>query len=146
MSAEIIQFGKPQSISAKFKPSGRKSVRRRVRYEPEPEPEREAVRCTVDDQLYEVEFYGKSVTRVSSIRYRRSGHNSDRIETLRYRCDGRYHCDEIIEAARRVRGQVSTESDRQAEIVAQLRARHARLTRDLEKVEATIASLQRGIN
>jgi hypothetical protein len=151
MSAEIIQFGKAQSISAKSKPAAKKSVQRRVRYEPEPEPQREAVRCTVDDRLYEVEFYGKSVTRISAIHYRCNGRNG-RIETLRYSHWygsgwGRYGDPDpdIVEAARRARGQVSTGSDREAAI-AQLGARHARLMRDAEKVEATIASLQREIN
>lgn len=64
MSAEIIQFGKPQSLTAAAKRYA-KASRRRVR--------RKTVRFALDGELYEVEFYGNAVRHVFAIRYRISG-------------------------------------------------------------------------
>jgi hypothetical protein len=171
MTAEIIQFAKPQSISAQFRPAGQESVQRRVKPEAEnachgaeviarrgrphdrfayrQDPEIEAVRCTVDGRLYEVEFRGASVCYVFSVSYR---NRDGRVDELRRRCWNAaypWHYSSldpaIVEAAKRARSRGDAGVSREAAI-AQLRDRHARLLRQAEKVEATIAILQHGIN
>jgi hypothetical protein len=146
MTAEIIQFAKPQSIPAKFKPAGHKSVLRR----PEPELEKEVVRCAVYGRLYEIEFRGESICRVYFVHHRHRGRDGH-IETVRRRewSAGAYGRGELnpefVEAAWRARGQSGANTSREASI-AYLRERHAQLMRQAEKVEATIVVLQRGIN
>lgn len=152
MTAEIIQFGKPQ-------PAGRKTaastiVEQRVlqarRARPKPH-ELEAVRVEVEGRLYEVVFRGKSVDKVSAVHYCLDSRKG-RIKTIRYghwASYGHWNRHElnpaVVEAARRVRGQDGTESNREMAI-AQLRQRYARLMREAEKVQATIAIMQRGSN
>jgi hypothetical protein len=170
MTAEIIQFGKPQSISAKFKPARQKGVQRRVKPEAEnachgaeviasggprgrfayrQESEIEAVRCTVDGKLYEVEFRGASACYVFSVSHR---NRDGRVDELRRRCWNAaypWHYSSldpaIIEAARLARGRGDTVISQEMAI-AQLRKRHAQLVRQAVKVEATIAILQHKIN
>ena len=140
MTAEIIQFGKPLSSPAQLGARRNESIQRRVK--PEAESEFEAVRCTVDGKLYEVVFRGASVCDVSALHYRHRAGRGDHIETIRHR--HRRELDPVIvEAARRARGRSGTERET---AIAQLRDRHARLLRQAEKVETTIAILQREIN
>lgn len=144
MSAEIIQFGKSQQ--SELKSVEQRSVQRRVMFDMKSDTDKEVVRCTVDGKLYEVEFEGAAVRYVYAVFPRNFG---GRIREMRRRC-WFYRSDgvidpEIVSAARRARGQSTAEITREASI-AQLRERHARLMREAEKVEATIAILQRGIN
>jgi hypothetical protein len=106
----------------------------------------EAVRCTVDGKLYEVEFRGETVCKIFTISYRHNRRNG-RIETCRlhqWSASGysRHDCDpKVVEAAWHARNQGGNESDAET-VITQLRARHARLVSEAEKVEATIATLE----
>jgi hypothetical protein len=140
MTAEIIQFGKATAaVPRQSKPARR-------RHAPST---KEIFRFMFNDQLYEVEF-GGHVQRVFSIQYRIS---RDGVQEMR-RHPGRHSSksDEIVQvinAARRIRAQGNSKIDeipfREA-AVAQLRKRQAKLVRELEQVEATIASMQREVN
>lgn len=159
MTAEIIQFGRwpanPNPVAIKVlqrrSPLASKISARAPYKQKAVETINEAVRCTVDGRLYEVEFHGKSVTRISTVHYRHNRRNG-RIETLRYHLWttlGRHNRREpdpnVIDAARRSRGQSKKESDHEMAI-SQLRERRVRLMRDVEKVEALIAALQQKTN
>jgi hypothetical protein len=159
MSAEIIQFGRPQSTSGRRKRPPKSVVAdetpARASFEPTEEPDEGdgvGVRCVVDGELYEVEFHGANVWSGSLVHNRNSG---GRIEVIRRRIWSahRQFCRRdldpaVVEAARRARGRTVAETlrfNREASI-KQLRDRYARLMRDAEKVEATIAILQGGMN
>ena len=103
-----------------------------------------AVRCAVNDRLYEVTFHRDAVRSVYALHLSNRG---DRIFEMRRNCAARYRrsLDPIIEAARGAQGQSAAEAaviTRKA-FILQLRERHVHLTRDAAKVQALIARLQR---
>jgi hypothetical protein len=167
MSAQIIQFGKPQSRKrAAEQPDATASsmplvertklemhlsanTRRRRKID----EKAAAVRCRVDGKLYEVRFHGGEVLEVLGIHHRTS--QDGRIAEIKRRhwaagSDGERDLDRrVVLAAWRERSRNDAERasrlNREASI-AQLLARRARLLHEAEKVKATIALMRHEVS
>ena len=167
LRAEIIPFGKPQSAPVKRRRRkirdademtigdlraalGRRPTASEIREvldrQRPAERDSEAVRLMFGDQLYEVTFSGNDVQRVDAIQYR-IGFDGD-IQEMKYRhwYPAHYSRDldpAMEEAAKRVRA-----SGKGAEIpfreaaVAAFRKRRVKLISEVEKIDATLASMQ----
>jgi hypothetical protein len=136
MTATVIQFGNGKQLLPT-------KIRRRSR------GLKKAVRFTFGEELYEVEFYGNLVERVSSVRYRttRGG-----VQEMRRACWRReyQHCDwqrpldpAVVNAARAAiaAGEPNADLPFREAAFAQLQLRRAKLVREIEMIEATLASM-----
>jgi superfamily II helicase len=151
MTAKIIQFGQPRSRSQVAKRSldrtrapsldaARAKALAKLEESQRVEKDGTSVRCTVDGRLYEVRFYRGEARTIHRIVHRsRNG----RIAELKYRQDEFDPL--VVNAARRESGRKNAQlPSRDSEAaIAQLWARHARLLRDVEKVKAMIALMER---
>jgi hypothetical protein len=144
MSAQIIQFGKPRTDVT------RQEAEQAQAQLPTPVV-RETVRFMLNDDLYEVERRGGEVWRLSKIQYRITVRG---VQEMKRHCwYGSYRSPAdldpvIVEAARRaqVNGRNVDDGAFRRVAVAQLQKRRAKLVRELEQVDATIASMQPGLN
>jgi uncharacterized ParB-like nuclease family protein len=145
--SNVVHFGEFRRPPKSERPASIRSVA-----SDPPKPQRDIVSCAVDGQLYDVEFSGKDVVCVYTVHYRRK-RNNDRIEQVRYRQWSAYgHCRRAFDpavvtavatAARTARDTPRTIAIEEAAL-EQLRQRHAKLLGDAAKVEAMIATMQRG--
>lgn len=162
MTAEIIQFGKQRSVGRPVRQSRKrieappieqtdyeKQARAMVERRRKIKNESEVVRCMVDGGLYEVHFHRGNAWKILTICYR--AQNGRIVEIKRGRWSADLRCGRldpsIVTAARlALTRKNSTPSSRAHETaIAQLWARHARLLRDVEKVKAAIALMERDV-
>jgi hypothetical protein len=145
MTAEIIQFGKPQSAAVRPRqhapvPSD-KSVRSRA-----PRVS-ETVRFTFGSWLYEAKFCGDHVKEVNAIQYRITAGGVQEMKRSNWweGCYSRHDPDPaMIEAAKRARASGGKDADipfREAALAA-FHKRRAKLISEVEKIDATLASMQ----
>ena len=106
-----------------------------------------AVRCVVNERLYEVTFCRDAVRNVYALYL---GNRGGRMFEIRrdYAASFRRALDPIIDVARGARGQSAAEAAviTRKLFISQLKARQRQLTRDAAKVEALIVLLQRDLD
>jgi hypothetical protein len=136
MSAQVIQFGNGKQLLPT-------KIRRRSR------GFKKAVRLIFGEELYEVEFYGNLVERVSSVRYRTTRGGVQEMRRPRWRREYQ-HCDwqepldaALVNAARAaiVAGEPNADLPFREAALAQLHVRRAKLVREIEMIDATLASM-----
>jgi hypothetical protein len=140
MSAEIIQFGTPQSATVRHRQLAATPQRRAPRIS-------ETVRIMFGGWLYEVKFCGDHVEDVNAIQYRITAGGVQEMKR-RYWWEGRYSRHDpdpaMIEAAKRARASGGKDADipfREAALAA-FHKRRAKLISDVENIDATLASMQ----
>jgi len=148
MSAEIIQFGKPKSVTIKGRvPNSsigkRRTVGRRL-------GEKASARFMFDGDLYHADFCGDEMVALFAVQYRISaGGVQEMKRSFWWRGNyGRFNPDppKLAEAARSARAKGSDDMMFRDAAITQLRERHAKLVSEVAKIEATIASMQGELN
>jgi hypothetical protein len=156
MSADIIEFGKPARRAPAHKgPSflsdtmAPRRVRRRRSNEQKP-IEKTSVRFVFDDELYEVHFYGEAVQDVYAVQYRISANG---VDEMRRRRSGGWRSLEDIDPAVVAAAKQARESAGSVDavpfykgVLSQLLKRREKLAATLQKVDATIVSMQQHIS
>jgi hypothetical protein len=139
MSAEIIQFGSPHPAIAQQMTGATRQRRAALT--------KEIVRFMFNGKLYQVELYGGDVQHFFEIRYRISGGGIQEMKHREWLRDPDYYSTridpEFVGAARRARasGQRDADIPFRERALAQLHKRRAKLVREVEMIDATIASM-----